>query len=89
MYSHTQVSYLTAELEEVDPDLPAEILENATSPNGADTGGDEKGVDDQIEQILINQQFMYLVPVLQVLSILHSLVSISMLIAYCALKVHT
>ncbi|XP_041469245.1 ryanodine receptor 2-like isoform X1 [Lytechinus variegatus] len=86
-----KVSFLTADLsmEEVDPELPAEFLENSTSPDSPDTGDGEDGstIDDVIEQILINQQFMYLVPILKVLAILHSLVSISMLIAYCALKV--
>ena len=79
------------DLEEVDPDLPTKFLENATTTDGVDTGGREEGTtgEESIEQILINQQFMYLVPILKVLSILHSLVSISMLIAYCALKVRT
>ncbi|XP_072171379.1 ryanodine receptor 2-like [Diadema setosum] len=66
-------------------DLPEDFLDNSSAVNDQGGGGAED--EETAEHILINQQFMYLVPFLRVLAILHTLVSISMLIAYCALKV--
>ena len=68
-----------------DSELPAEFLENSNSTGDGD--GEDGDDAEALERILISQQFIYLVPLLKILAVLHTLVSISMLIAYCALKV--
>lgn len=52
-----------------------------------DTGNGTEDDDDANEVVIIEEDVDYLVPILEVLAILHSIASFSMLVAYYCLKV--
>jgi len=60
------------------------------SGSGGGSGEDDSGEDeDPLELVHVNEDFFYMEHVMRLAALLHSLVSLAMLIAYYHLKVQT
>jgi len=61
---------------------------NGTVVEEAEEGGDEEAEDDDaFEYIHMDEKFYYLDHAIRIMSVIHSIVSLAMLIAYYHLKV--
>lgn len=59
----------------------------AGGDGGEDDGGSGEEEDDPVEFVHVNEDFFYMAHVMRLAAMLHSLVSLAMLIAYYHLKV--
>ncbi|XP_033108565.1 ryanodine receptor-like, partial [Anneissia japonica] len=76
----------TTSIEDV-PDVPVDIAEpDINTTLGNDTSGSLEEEGDLPEVIEIAEGYYYINHILQTLCIIHTLASLSMLLAYCALK---
>lgn len=63
----------------------ADVLEGSGASSGSGDGSDED--DDPLEMVHVDEDFYYMEHVMRLAALLHSIVSLAMLIAYYHLKV--
>lgn len=68
--------------------LSGEINGSDGAGSGEGGGSGENDEEDPLEFVHVNEDFFYMAHVMRLAALLHSLVSLAMLIAYYHLKVH-
>lgn len=67
--------------------LMEELTGDSDDVSGGGSSGGESSEEDPIEMVHVDEDFFYMAHVMRLAAILHSLVSLAMLIAYYHLKV--